>query len=99
MPITSATAMASLFFLLPGLLGLLVFEQVAEQHTKRSSFDKVIIAAAIALCSVAVSIEVSKSDPKASTLLKIQQALEAAGVEFTNGEAPGVRLMPTKRKR
>ena len=55
MPITSATAMASLFFLLPGLLGLLVFEQVAEQHTKRSPFDKIIIAAAIALLSVAVT--------------------------------------------
>lgn len=32
------------------------------------------------------------SDPRASTLTKIQRALEAAGIEFTNGEAPGVRL-------
>jgi transcriptional regulator with XRE-family HTH domain len=31
-----------------------------------------------------------------SSLTLIQQALEAAGVEFTNGEAPGVRLHPPK---
>jgi transcriptional regulator with XRE-family HTH domain len=31
-----------------------------------------------------------------STLTLIQQALEAAGIEFTNGEAPGVRLHPRK---
>ena len=27
-----------------------------------------------------------------STLTLIQQAFEAAGIEFTNGDAPGVRL-------
>ena len=32
------------------------------------------------------------ADALAGTLTKIQTALEAAGVEFTNGEAPGVRL-------
>ncbi len=32
------------------------------------------------------------ADALAGTLTKIQRALEAAGVEFTNGEAPGVRL-------
>ena len=30
-----------------------------------------------------------------STAQKIQAALETAGVEFTNGDAPGVRLRPT----
>jgi transcriptional regulator with XRE-family HTH domain len=30
------------------------------------------------------------ADP--ATLLKMQRALEKAGVEFTNGDAPGVRL-------
>jgi DNA-binding LacI/PurR family transcriptional regulator len=30
----------------------------------------------------------------ASTLAAIRTALEAAGVEFTNGDAPGVRLRP-----
>ena len=39
------------------------------------------------------------SDPRASTLTKIQRALESAGIEFTNGEAPGVRLKSKKRKR
>ncbi len=39
------------------------------------------------------------ADALTSTLTKIQRALEAAGVEFTNGEAPGVRLKPTKRRR
>jgi transcriptional regulator with XRE-family HTH domain len=28
---------------------------------------------------------------------KLQATLEAAGVEFTNGDAPGVRLHPRKR--
>jgi predicted transcriptional regulator len=32
------------------------------------------------------------SDPRTSTLTAIVRALEAAGVEFTNGDAPGVRL-------
>ena len=45
------------------------------------------------------AIERGSSDPRASTLTKIQRAFEAAGIEFTNGEAPGVRLKPTKRKR
>jgi hypothetical protein len=28
----------------------------------------------------------------------VQATLEAAGIEFLNGEAPGVRLRPKKRK-
>ncbi|SDR64104.1 Helix-turn-helix [Rhizobiales bacterium GAS113] len=39
-----------------------------------------------------VNIESGSSDPRASTLKSIQHALEAAGVEFTNGAQPGVRL-------
>jgi len=31
-----------------------------------------------------------------STVTLIEQAFEAAGIEFTNGEAPGVRLHPRK---
>lgn len=40
------------------------------------------------------NIERGSADPKASTLLAIQRALEAAGVIFVaeNGEGPGVRL-------
>ena len=34
----------------------------------------------------------SDQPANASTLNAIRAALEAAGVEFTNGEAPGVRL-------
>jgi hypothetical protein len=30
------------------------------------------------------------------TIAALQQALEAAGVEFTNGSAPGVRLKPPR---
>ncbi len=33
----------------------------------------------------------------AATLLAIRAALEAAGVEFTNGDAPGVRLRAKAR--
>jgi len=39
-----------------------------------------------------IAIETATSDPKASTLSAIQKALESAGVEFTNGDQPGVRL-------
>jgi transcriptional regulator with XRE-family HTH domain len=38
------------------------------------------------------NIERGSADPKASTLRAIQAALECAGVEFTNGGQPGVRL-------
>ncbi len=39
-----------------------------------------------------VQIERGMSHPKAATLAAIEQALEAAGVEFTNGGEPGVKL-------
>lgn len=32
--------------------------------------------------------------PYASTLAKIRAALERRGIEFTNGDSPGVRLRP-----
>ena len=35
------------------------------------------------------------ADAKQSTIQALQRALEAAGVEFTNGEQPGVRLSKT----
>ncbi|MGA7329351.1 MAG: helix-turn-helix transcriptional regulator [Rhodomicrobium sp.] len=34
-------------------------------------------------------------DPIPATLRAIRQTFEAAGVEFTNGEAPGVKLRRT----
>lgn len=36
------------------------------------------------------------SGGQGATLRKMQSALEAAGVEFTNGDAPGVRLRRTR---
>jgi len=37
--------------------------------------------------------------PRASTAQAIKNALEASGVEFTNGDAPGVRLAKPKWKK
>lgn len=45
-----------------------------------------------------IAIETAASDPKASTLSAIQRALEAAGVEFTNGNRPGLRMKSHKLK-
>ena len=36
--------------------------------------------------------EASASQPRNSTLDVLQRALEAAGVQFTNGDEPGVKL-------
>ncbi len=36
--------------------------------------------------------ENEKSSPQRATMEVIRRALEAAGIEFTNGEAEGVRL-------
>jgi transcriptional regulator with XRE-family HTH domain len=33
------------------------------------------------------------------TVESIQRAFEAVGVEFTNGDAPGLRLRPQRRKK
>lgn len=38
------------------------------------------------------NIERGSSDPKASTLTAIRGALEGAGIEFTNGGEPGVKM-------
>ena len=39
-----------------------------------------------------------RASVSAETLAAIQRALEAAGVEFTNGGEPGVKLRKGKRK-
>jgi transcriptional regulator with XRE-family HTH domain len=36
--------------------------------------------------------ELSATAPRQRTVAAVRTALEAAGVEFTNGDAPGVRL-------
>lgn len=51
--------------------------------------------AAAAKVSPATLTRVESGQPaNASTLAAIRAALEAFGIEFTNGEAPGVRLKP-----
>lgn len=49
-------------------------------------------AAASVAGSTLVDFETGKRTPQPRTLAAIRTALEAAGVEFTNGDAPGVRL-------
>lgn len=39
-----------------------------------------------------IDFERGERRPYARTLADIQRALEAAGIEFTDGDAPGVRL-------
>jgi len=53
--------------------------------------DEMASAARLSVVTVR-NFENEKSTPQRATLDVIQRALEAAGVEFTNGEQPGVRL-------
>jgi transcriptional regulator with XRE-family HTH domain len=43
--------------------------------------------------------ESDKREPHAGTLVLLRQAIEAGGIEFTNGTAPGVKLVRTEAKR
>ncbi len=55
------------------------------------------LAAAAGVSKVTLSdFEIGKRSPHPRTLAAIRSALEAAGVEFTNGEVPGVRLRKAK---
>ena len=47
--------------------------------------------------SVIVDFEKGRRVPNRNNLSAIQRVLEEAGVEFTNGDAPGVRLRKKKR--
>jgi len=44
-----------------------------------------------------VDFEKGRSNPVKNNLAAIQRVLEEAGVEFTNGDAPGLRLRKKKR--
>jgi hypothetical protein len=44
-----------------------------------------------------VDFEKGRSTPVKNNLAAIQRVLEEAGVEFTNGDAPGLRLRKKKR--
>jgi predicted transcriptional regulator len=46
--------------------------------------------------SVIIDFEKGRRVPVRNNLAAIQRVLEAAGVEFTNGDAPGVRLRRKK---
>ncbi|MHB8269780.1 helix-turn-helix domain-containing protein [Bradyrhizobium sp.] len=46
---------------------------------------------------VIVDFEKGRRVPTRNNLAAIQRVLEEAGVEFTNGDAPGVRLRTKKR--
>jgi hypothetical protein len=48
--------------------------------------------AAVVPRNVVVDFEVSSLTPKPAYLGAIREALERAGVKFTNGDQPGVRL-------
>jgi predicted transcriptional regulator len=47
--------------------------------------------------NVIVAFEKGRTNPTKNTLAAIQRVLEEAGVEFTNGDAPGLRLRKKKR--
>jgi len=47
--------------------------------------------------NVIVDFEKGRRVPTRNNLAAIQRVLEAAGVEFTNGDAPGVRLRKRKK--
>jgi transcriptional regulator with XRE-family HTH domain len=47
--------------------------------------------------NVIIDFEKGRRVPNRNNLAAIQRVLEAAGVEFTNGDAPGVRLRKKKR--
>jgi DNA-binding XRE family transcriptional regulator len=46
--------------------------------------------------SVIIDFEKERRVPTRNNLASIQRVLEAAGVEFTNGDAPGVRMRKKK---
>jgi len=47
--------------------------------------------------NVIIDFEKGRRVPNRNNLSAIQRVLEEAGVEFTNGDAPGVRLRKKKR--
>lgn len=55
MELQDAATFAILLFLLPGLIGLLVFERIAEISRTRTAFDKIVVGAALAITSTAIT--------------------------------------------
>lgn len=46
-----------------------------------------------------VDFEQGKRKPFARTIRDLRETFETAGIEFTNGDAPGLRLKPRRRAR
>ena len=64
----------------------------------RLTRDDVAKRAEVAVATLA-DFEVGRRQPHPRTVEAIRIALEAAGVEFVNGDAPGVRLQAAARMR
>lgn len=55
------------------------------------------LARAVGVSIVSINaIENGRASPRASTLTKIRDAFERRGIEFSNGDEPGVKLRPSK---
>jgi DNA-binding XRE family transcriptional regulator len=62
------------------------------------AMDQAILAEAANVSrNVIIDFEKGRRVPTRNNLAAIQRVLEKAGVEFTNGDAPGVRLKKSKK--
>ena len=62
------------------------------------AMDQAVLAEAANLSrNVIIDFEKGRRVPTRNNLAAIQRVLEKAGVEFTNGDAPGVRLRKSKK--
>lgn len=62
------------------------------------AMDQAVLAAAANVSrNVIIDFEKGRRVPTRNNLAAIQQVLEKAGVEFTNGNAPGVRLKRSRK--
>ena len=59
--------------------------------------QRVLADGAMVTPGVIIDFEKGRRVPTRNNLAAIQRVLEEAGVEFTNGDAPGVRLRTKKR--
>ena len=63
----------------------------------RAAHEAVLADGAMVSHNVIIDFEKGRRVPNRNNLAAIQRVLEEAGVEFTNGDAPGVRLRKRKR--
>jgi DNA-binding transcriptional regulator YiaG len=62
------------------------------------AMDQAVLAEAASVSrNVIIDFEKGRRVPTRNNLAAIQRVLEKAGVEFTNGDAPGVRLKKSKK--